>query len=66
MPENKEVLTRKELAKHFKVSPETVTAWSKVGMPCIFIGRVQTHEKGARPRYFLKDCEKWLRNRTRI
>ena len=66
MTEKKDIMTRKEVAKYFKVTPETVTAWSKMGMPCIFVGRVQTHDRGARTRYYLQDCIQWTKNRSRI
>lgn len=58
------LLTRKEVAKQMKVSPDTVTAWTRQGMPCLYIGRIQETRRGARPRYVLDRCLEWLDKRN--
>ena len=35
------VMTRCELAKHFKVAPDTITRWTKQGLPAYYIGKVK-------------------------
>lgn len=57
------VMTRRDLAKHFKIAPDTVTRWSKQGLPVLYIGKVKEPAKGARPRYILSEVMTWLENR---
>lgn len=56
-------MTRREIAKHFKVAPDTITRWAKQGLPAIYIGKVREVAKGARPRYLLSQVMAWLKNR---
>ena len=56
------VMTRCELAKHFKVAPDTITRWTKQGLPVIYIGKIKEVAKGARPRYLLSQVRTWLEN----
>ena len=35
------MITRRELAKHFKVAPDTITRWTKQGLPAYYIGKVK-------------------------
>lgn len=56
-------VTRKEVARALRVSPDTITNWTKIGMPCLYLGRVQNCQHGARPRYIIRKCLKWLENR---
>ena len=44
------ILTKAELAKHFKVSGSTINRWMRAGMP--YFG-------GGRPRYNKEECERW-------
>lgn len=46
-------MTRRELAKHFKVAPDTITRWTREGLPALYIGKVKGVARGARPRYLL-------------
>lgn len=56
------MITRRELAKHFKVAPDTITRWTKQGLPAFYIGKVKEVAKGARPRYLLSQAVTWLEN----
>lgn len=56
------MITRRELAKHFKVAPDTITRWTKQGLPAFYIGKVKEVAKGARPRYLLSLAVTWLEN----
>ena len=56
------VMTRRELAKEFRVAPDTITRWTKQGLPALYIGKVKEVAKGARPRYLLSQAMAWLEN----
>lgn len=56
------VMTRREIAKHFKVAPDTITRWTKEGLPALYIGKVRGVARGARPRYLLSQVMTWLEN----
>ena len=56
------MITRRDLAKHFKVAPDTITRWTKQGLPAFYIGKVKEVAKGARPRYLLSRAITWLEN----
>ena len=58
-----ELMTRKELARQLKVAPETITRWTKQGLPALYIGKIREVAKGARPRYIFSHVIKWLENR---
>lgn len=60
---NQELMTRKELARQLKVAPETITRWTKQGLPALYIGKIREVAKGARPRYVFSQVIKWLENR---
>lgn len=47
--------TRREVAKHFKVAPRTITRWMARGMPF-----VRPYENGSL-RFNLAECESWAR-----
>lgn len=57
------LFNRKEVAKALGVSEPTVTALTRQGMPCVYIGRVRTSRRGARPRYDLDKVRAWLETR---
>lgn len=48
------LLTRKELADQCKVSPQTIVAWEKYGMPVIRNNQIV--------RYDLDDVRNWLKS----
>lgn len=54
------VMTRAELAKAFRVTPNTITNWVSRGMPCFYIGRLKTCAKGSKPRFVFADCLAWV------
>ena len=56
------MMTRREIAKHIKVAPDTITRWTKQGLPAFYIGKVKEVAKGARPRYLLSQVMIWLEN----
>lgn len=56
------VMTRCELAKNLHIAPDTVTRWTKQGLPVLYIGKVKEVAKGARPRYLYSQVMKWLEN----
>lgn len=60
-----ELLTRDQLAKLLKCSVNTITRLTKQGMPAYFIGAKQQPGKGARPRYSLENCKRWMEARAR-
>lgn len=39
--------------------------WVRMGMPCIYIGRVTEPRRGARPRYDLEKVKAWLEERSK-
>ena len=47
-----DILTRYEIALHFKVHENTIANWEKKGMPVIRIGLLR--------RYDLEDVNKWI------
>lgn len=56
-------MTRTELARALKVCPDTVSDWTKRGLPCFYVGRVRQARRGSRPRYRYEDALKWLEAR---
>lgn len=54
------VMTRRELAKAFRVSENTITNWVGRGMPCFYIGRLKTCARGSKPRFVFADCLAWV------
>ena len=54
------VMTRAELAKALRVTPNTITHWVSRGMPCFYIGRLKTCAKGSKPRFVFADCLAWV------
>lgn len=57
------VLTRAKLAAELGVSINTITTWSKEGMPVIYVGKVRHSVRGARTRYILERVLDWLEQR---
>nr|DAW90864.1 MAG TPA: Redirecting phage packaging protein C packaging protein, DNA Binding [Bacteriophage sp.] len=58
-------LTAAELAQSLRVHKNTVSMWARMGMPCIYIGRVTEPRRGARPRYDLEKVKAWLEERSK-
>lgn len=56
--------TREDAARALHVSIDTISEWTRQGMPCLYIGRVQRFARGSRPRYILRKCLAWLENRN--
>lgn len=54
------VMTRAELARALRVSQNTITNWVKRGMPCFYVGKLNTCAKGSRPRFVFADCLAWV------
>lgn len=54
------VMTRAELARALRVSENTITNWVKRGMPCFYVGKLNTCAKGSRPRFVFADCLAWV------
>lgn len=59
------IMTRRELARYFHISPDTVTRWTHQGLPVIYIGRIKSIAKGARPRYRLAQVLTWIENQQK-
>lgn len=59
---NDMMMTRQQLAKHFHIAPDTVTRWTKQGLPALYMGKVKEVARGARPRYRLSQVMTWLAN----
>lgn len=53
MPETGKPLSQKEVSELLGVSPRTVQAWHKMGLP--------RHNIGARVRYFASEVLDWIR-----
>ena len=56
-------VTRKQVAKALSVSVDTITDWTRQGMPCLYIGKVQRCERGAKTRYIIIKCLEWWEKR---
>ena len=54
------LLKRVELARYFRVSPETISTYAGQGMPHVFMGGKQSLGKGADLRFKPAACEAWL------
>lgn len=60
-----EYKSRAEIARLFKTSPRSVTAWTKEGCPVIYTGSVQEPGRGSRPLFVVEEVDEWLRSRRR-
>lgn len=58
-------LNQREIAEALRVSKNTVTAWTREGLPCIYIGKITEPRRGARPRYDLEKVKAWLEERSK-
>ena len=56
-------LSQRELAAVMCCCPETIQAYTRQGMPCVYMGRKQGG-KGSRPIYRYLDCMAWLDKRN--
>lgn len=56
-------LKQRELAAVMRCCPETIQAYTRQGMPCVYMGRKQGG-KGSRPIYRYLDCMAWLDKRN--
>lgn len=56
-------LRRDELAEVMRCSVETISNWVKQGMPCLYMGKVQKAQRGAKPMFRYKACMEWLERR---
>jgi hypothetical protein len=54
--QNEKPITGKELADHFAVDVHSVRRWRYLGMPALVYNPKLI-------RYYLSECEEWLRNR---
>lgn len=60
-------VTRKDAARVLRTSVDTITDWTREGMPVSYYAGVrQEFGKGSRPRYIIRNCLAWLENRRRI
>lgn len=60
-------VTRKDAAKILRVSVDTITDWTRCGMPIsYYAGKRQEFGKGSRPRYIIRKCLQWLENRHAV
>lgn len=57
-------LSRIEIAACLRVHPETVSAYVKQGMPCLYTGKVQKATKGSKPVFIFSRCMEWLEKRN--
>ena len=53
-------LTREQIAKALGFCPGRITAFTKMGMPVLYSGKIKECRHGARPRYRLDWCQRWL------
>lgn len=53
-------LLQNEIAAVLACSSDTIRRYTDQGMPCWYIGAVQKHARGARPRYSYPECLAWL------
>lgn len=60
---NKLLFNRREIARALGISEPTVTALTRQGMPCVYIGKIVGVRRGARPRYDLDKVRTWLEER---
>ncbi len=58
-------ITHKETANIIGITQATLTAWVKNGCPCIYVGKVTTSRRGARPRYQIEEVEQWIKERSK-
>lgn len=57
-PRTEELLKKEEIARHFRVSPRTITRWMARGLPF-----EKPFDHGS-VRYSLRACDAWFRGRA--